>query len=236
MQPWQILDCATSNDGTELVLASRGGEWVIRAGGRMLMSSRTHASEEALATVALERWSAALGRGGRGGERTKVRNVLLGGIGLGYTLRALLDRLDPDAIVVVAELVPEVARWVAGPAADLARRPLEDDRVRLQHGDVLARISEARRAFDLHPPRRGQRPVTSRPPLERGPIRRRRDSAACQGALRKGGVLAVWSAGPDNRYVQRLERAGFAAEAHAVRAGPGAGPRHTILVGVKSAR
>jgi spermidine synthase len=231
VQPWRTFDRAVAKDGTELILACRGEEWVVRAGGRVLMSSRAHASEEALATIALERWSAQPGRGGAG----RVRNVLLGGIGLGYTLRTLLDGVGPEATVVVAELVPEVARWVAGPAAHLARRPLEDPRVRLQVGDVLSRIAEARRAFDLilldvdNGPSPLAHPANADLYGDAG-------IAACHGALRSGGVLAVWSAGPDDRYLQRLERAGFASEAPPVRAGPGAGPRHAILVGVKSIR
>lgn len=236
MQPWTILDRATAPDATELVLARRGSEWVVRAGGRVLMSSRMHASEEALATIALDRWSAERARNARGGRPVAhVRSVLLGGVGLGYTLRALLDAVGPDTTIVVAELVAQVARWVAGPAADLAGRPLEDPRVRLQVGDVLGRIAEARRAYDvlLLDVDNGPSPLAH--PSNAG-LYGDAGVAACHGALRAGGVLAVWSAGPDDRFLQRLDRAGFAAEAHVARAGPGTGPRHTILVGVKSPR
>jgi spermidine synthase len=199
------------------------------------MSSRTHASEEALARVAIERWSAQPGRGGPAAGGARVRSVLLGGIGLGYTLRALLDAVGPDTTVVVTELVPEVARWVSGPAAGLAGRPLDDARVRLQVGDVGGRIAESRRAYDLIllDVDNGPSPVAHR---ANGDLYGDAGIAACHGALRAGGVLAVWSAGPDDRYLKRLEHAGFAANAQLVRAGPGSGPRHAILVGVKPAR
>ena len=138
MQPWETVDRAKVAGGTELVLARRGDEWVVRNDGRVLMSSRQHGSEDALAMLALERVVRP------GGART----VLIGGLGLGYTLRATLDRVGPEARAVVAEISPELVAWNRGPVAHLAGRPLDDPRTRLQVGDVVARIAEATGAFD----------------------------------------------------------------------------------------
>jgi spermidine synthase len=223
MQPWETVDRARAPDGTELVLARRGEEWVVRAGGRVLMSSRMHGSEEALAEIALR----------RAAER---RTVLLGGLGLGYTLRATLDRVPTDARVILAELVPELVAWNRGPVAHLAGRPLDDPRVRLQVGDVGGRIREATKAFDAilldldNSPASLVLPANDRLYGDAG-VR------ACRDALRPGGVLAVWSAGPEPRYTARLERAGLAVEERVVpgRGAGAGGVKHVIFVGVKAA-
>lgn len=222
MLAWETVDRARAPDGTELALARRGDEWVVRAAGRVLMSSRAHGSEEALAAIGL-------------GRAAHVRTVLLGGLGLGFTLRAALDRAPREARVVVAELSPALVGWVRGPVAHLAGRPLEDPRVRLQVGDVLGRIAEARGAFDA-----------ILLDVDNGPsalahagndrLYGARGVAACRDALRAGGALAVWSAGPDDRYRSRLERAGLHARAEVVPARAGAGVRHVIFVGVKPQR
>ncbi len=221
MQPWEIAGRARAPDGSELVLARRGAEWVVRSGGRILMSSRLHGSEEALAALALERVS-------------RPRTVLVGGLGLGFTLRAALDRLPPDARMVVAELVPEVAEWNRGPVADLAGRPLYDPRVRLQIGDVAGRIGEARGAFDaiLLDVDNGASPIAH---PANGRLYGDAGVRACREALRQGGVLSVWSAGPDDAYLARLSRAGFEAEARVVpaRGGGAAGTRHVIFLATK---
>ena len=218
MQPWEIAGRARAPDGTELVLARRGGEWVVRSGGRILMSSRLHGSEEALATLALERV-------------IRPRTVLIGGLGLGFTLRAALDRIGPEARVVVAELLPEVAEWNRGPVAGLAGRPLDDPRVRLQIGDVAGRIGEARGAFDaiLLDVDNGASPIAH---PANGRLYGDAGVRACREALRQGGVLAVWSAGPDDAYLARLSRAGLEAEARVVpaRGAGAAGARHVIFL------
>ncbi|HTP49811.1 MAG TPA: hypothetical protein VMK42_03850 [Anaeromyxobacteraceae bacterium] len=222
MRPWEIVERARVADGTELVLARRGDEWVVRAGGRVLMSSRQHGSEDALSEMALDRVS-----GRTGGGAT----VLIGGLGLGYTLRAALDRLGPESRAVVAEISPELVAWNRGPLAHLAGRPLEDPRVRLQVGDVAARIDEAHRAFDAvlldvdNSPSSMVLAGNDRLYGERG-VR------SCLEALKYGGVLGVWSAGPDDAYRQRLARAGFQVEARVVPAsGPGSGgARHTLFL------
>jgi spermidine synthase len=158
--------------------------------------------------------------------------VLLGGLGLGFTLRAALERAPADARVVVAELSPALVGWVRGPVAHLAGRPLEDPRVRLQVGDVLARIAEAKGAYDA-----------ILLDVDNGPsalahagndrLYGGRGVRACRDALRAGGALAVWSAGPDERYLSQLERAGLEARAEVVPARGGGGVRHVVFVGVK---
>ena len=225
MLPWEIVDRARVEDGTELVLARRGEEWVVRVGGRVLMSSRQHGSEDALSALALGRLAPR-----QGGERT----VLIGGLGLGYTLRAALDRLGPGARAVVAEISPELVAWNRGPVSHLAGRPLDDPRVRLQVGDVAGRIAEAHGAFDAilldvdNSPSSMVLAGNDRLYGDRGV----RD---CREALRAGGVLAVWSAGPDEAYLERLARAGFEAEARVVPArGAGAGgARHVVFLASK---
>jgi spermidine synthase len=224
VKPWETVGRARAPDGEELVLARRGEEWVVRAAGHVLMSSRTHGSEEALATLALARVS-------------RPRTVVLGGLGLGFTLRAALDRLPADARVVVAELVPALVEWHRGPLADLAGRPLEDRRVRLQLGDVQGRIAEARGAFDAILLDVDNGPSALAHPRNDG-LYGDRGVRACRDALRPGGVLAVWSAGRDERYGARLARAGF--EVHEVtvpaRGAGTRGIRHVIVLAVRPAR
>ncbi|WP_242360993.1 spermidine synthase [Anaeromyxobacter sp. SG17] len=220
MIPWETVDRARAPDGAELVLSRRGEEWSVRAAGRVLMTSRTHGSEEALAAAALARVRA-------------PRNVLVGGLGLGFTLRAALDRLPPGARVVVAELVPALVRWNRGPVAHLAGRPLDDARVHVAEGDVLEHLTAGRGAWDAilldvdNGPSALAHPANDRLYGEAG-VR------ACRDALRAGGALAVWSAGQDPRYVARLGRAGVAAEAIAAPArGDAGGVRHVVIVGVR---
>lgn len=222
MLPWEIVDRARAPDGAELQLARRGEEWVVRAGGRVLMSSRVHGSEEALAALALARLPRA------------PRTVLVGGLGLGFTLRALLDRLPDDARAVVAELVPALVAWNEGPLAHLAGRPLADPRVRLQPRDVLACAAEAERAFDAvlldvdNGPSALAHAANAR-------LYARKGLQALRRALKAGGVLAVWSAGPDERFLERLEAAGFAAELRQVpgRSGTSKGIRHAVFLATR---
>lgn len=224
MLPWQIVDRAAGPDGAEWTLARRGDEWVIRAAGRVLMSSRQHGSEEALAALALARMP-------------RPRAVLVGGLGLGFTLRAALDRLPPDARVVVVELVPALAAWNRDHVGHLAGRPLGDPRTRLQHGDVLGRIAEAKGAYDaiLLDVDNGPSALSD---AANAALYGDRGVRACRDALRTGGALAVWSAGPDERYRARLEAAGLEAELHTVpaRGGTSRGVRHVVFVGRRGAR
>ncbi len=226
MQPWETVDRARVDGGTELVLSRRGDEWVVRNDGRVLMSSRQHGSEDALADLALSRVERA------GGART----VLIGGLGLGYTLRATLDRIGPESRAVVAEISPELVAWNRGPVGHLAGHPLDDPRTRLQVGDVVARIAEAAGAFDAILLDVDNSPSSM---VLRGNDRLygTKGVRACANALSAGGVLAVWSAGPDDPYLERLGRAGLDARAVPVPArGPGGGgARHLIFLGVKKA-
>src|ERR1700691_5268186 len=132
-----LIGQAFSGDDTTLKLVRRGHEYIILANGKSLMSSRMHASEEALATFACER-----------ARRLEEPCVLIGGLGMGFTLRATLDLLPRDATVVVAELVPAVVDWNRGPLGTLARAPLKDKRVRVAIGDVAAVLSSRRDQFD----------------------------------------------------------------------------------------
>jgi len=212
--PWQTLGRARAPDGGELILYQRDGEFVIRVDGRELMSSRAHGSEEEMARRACG---------------SSVRDVLIGGLGLGYTVRAALDSLSADARVVVAEIVPAVVDWNRGPLAHLAGRPLEDPRVSVEVSDV-GRVLRAGRRWD-----------TILLDVDNGPIALTRKGnhalygptglTVAKSALRRGGVLAVWSAHCDEGFVSRLRKAGFSAEAIDVPArGVAGGPMHTIFL------
>ena len=125
MKPWDVIGRARTPDGTELTLTRHTSEYVIKADGRSLMSSRMHGSEDALAELGCAR-----------ARRLANPRVLVGGLGMGFTLRAALDVLPPSAVVVVSELVPEVVEWNRGPLEAVAKRPLKDRRVRIEERDV----------------------------------------------------------------------------------------------------
>ena len=201
MIPWQELGRA-SVPGCEapLVLFQRGHEFVIRTGPHALMSSTAHGSEEALAERACDRIA------GRASAR-----VLIGGLGMGFTLAVALAHLQDTASVVVAELVPTVIEWNRGPLADLAQRPLEDPRVSVHEGDVADVIRSRASEFDAI-----LLDVDNGP---NGLTRKSNDglySAAGLGgafrALRRGGVLGVWSVAPDRAFTRRLQSRNAVAE------------------------
>lgn len=221
MKPWRTIATAKAPDGAELTLARRDDEWVVRAAGRTLMSSRQHASEEALATLAL-------------GRASRRRRILVGGLGFGFTLRAVLDRVPVDAVVEVAELVPAVIAWNREHLSHLAGRPLDDRRVVLVEGSVTPRLRAARGRWDvvLLDVDNGPAAVAH---AENDSLYGVAGIAACHGALAEDGVLGVWSAAPDPRFLNRLGQNGFSAEAVEVGGrGPGSGgPRHVIFLGVK---
>lgn len=219
MKPWELLGQTRAPDGTELALTRRGGEHVILAGGRSLMSSRMHGSEEALAAFACR------------GVRTLDRPcILVGGLGMGFTLRATLDLLPPDATVIVAELVPGVVEWNRGPLGPLAGHPLKDTRVVVEVDDVAVTLRSSSRRFDavLLDVDNGPAAFTA---SHNTALYDDRGLAAARGALTVGGVLAVWSAWEDRRFEQRLRYAGFTVVVERVRGRlKKGGPRHTIFL------
>jgi spermidine synthase len=220
MIPWEFLDSApVPGSGEARRLYKRGAEFSIRVTGRELMNSRVHVSEGAVAEFACVRLA----------ERPRPR-VHIGGLGMGYTLAAALHRLGAEATVIVAECVPAVVAWNRGLLADLAGRPLEDDRVTVREVDVAQLLKAGPQGFDAivldvdNGPqgltRKGNDWLYGRAGLD----------AACA-ALRPKGVLAVWSAVPDRLFVQRLRRVGFEVDDVRVRArGSRGGRPHTIWI------
>jgi len=218
----ELLGETRTPDGTDMKLMRHTTEYIILANGKSLMSSRMHGSEEALATFACRR------------VRTLERPcVLLGGLGMGFTLRATLDFLPSDAVVVVAELVPAVVEWNRGPLGPLAGHPLKDKRVRVDVGDVAATLRSGPGRFDAVLLDVDNGPAAFTAPENAG-LYDDRGLAAAHAALKIGGVLAVWSARDDRKFEQRLRYAGFSVEVERVRGRlKKGGPRHTIFLGHK---
>jgi len=220
MQPLELLGETTTPDGTTMSLTRRGHELIILANGKPLMSSRMHGSEEALASF------------GCAHVRTlDAPHVLVGGLGMGFTLRATLDVLPADAVVTIAELVPAVVEWNRGPLASLAKAPLTDRRVRVEVRDVGDVLRAAQATFDavLLDVDNGPAAFTD---TGNSSLYGDRGLAAIKAALAPGGTLAVWSAWDDRRFEQRLKYAGFRVDVQRVRARlKQGGPRHTIFLG-----
>lgn len=216
MIPWELLDSAPVPGGGMLHLYRRGGEFSIRVGRDELMNSRTHGSEDRLAEAACA------GLAGRAPP-----HVLIGGLGMGFTLAAALRRLGPDAGVTVAELVPAVVEWNRGPLGAPSGHPLNDARVTVHEGDVGALLRTRVPAYDaiLLDVDNGPEGLTRR---ENDWLYGLEGLRAARAALRPGGVLAVWSATPDRRFHARLRQAGFAVEELRVRAHRNRGARHVI--------
>ena len=223
MKPFELLGQTLSPDGTVLKLIRRGDEYIILADGAILMSSRMHGSEEALATFACHR------------VRTLEQpSVLIGGLGMGFTLRATLDLLSPDATVVVAELVPAVVEWNRGTLGSLAGHPLKDKRVRVETGDVAVTLTSYLGQFDavLLDVDNGPTAFTA---SNNAGLYDNRGIAAARAALKMEGVLAVWAAREDRRFQQRLRHGGFDVQMHRVRGRlKEGGPRHIIFLSDKS--
>jgi len=217
--PWQELGRARAPDGGELVLRQRGGDYEIRVDGFDLMSNRAHGSEEELARLACAHVTAA-----------EAPRVLVGGLGMGYTLRATLDVLPPGAQVVVAEIVPAVVEWNRGPLAPLAGCPLDDPRSAVHVGDVGALLRTTTVRFDaimLDVDNGPQSLVRKGNQLLYSPV----GLQTTKNALRRGGMLAVWSSDRSSTFETRLRKAGFAARSVDVPArGKAGGPKHTIFL------
>jgi len=199
MIPWKLLDSAPvpASDAV-LRLYQRGAEFSIRVDSRELMNSRVHGSEDKLAELACARIA----------DRRRPR-LLIGGLGMGYTLAAALHRLGPGAQVVVAELVPAVVAWNRGPLAHLAGRPLQDHRVTVREVDVIRSLEEGPQCYDAVVLDVDNGPASLTVQSNDRLYARAGLDAACA-ALRPKGVLAIWSVGPDRPFTQRLRRVGFA--------------------------
>lgn len=222
MTPRELIDVAQVPGGEPLRLFKRGGDFMIVLERNELMSSRMSGSEEALAelTLARLRWPA-------------TAELLIGGYGMGFTLRKALAGLGPEGRCTVAELVPGIIEWARGPMAEMTAGCLDDPRTHIVIEDVAAVIRQGRGAYDaiLLDVDNGPDGLTR---LDNDRLYTMRGLEQARMALRAGGVLAVWSAAPDERFRRRMSDAGFAVEEVAVRARQnGKGPRHVIWFGVK---
>ncbi len=219
MQAAREIDRTTTPDGETLTLLEHAGDHIVRVGGLTLMSSAEHHSEEQMAEVACARLA----------DRATAC-VLVGGLGMGYTLRAVLDRVRADATVVVAELLPAVVEWNRGPLAPLAGHPLADPRVQVEICDVVDHLAARPVPYDaiLLDVDNGPEPLTtdSNERLYGGPGLER-----VRAALSPGGVVVVWSAFACPPFVESLKRARLAPDVVRARARRGKGPMHTLYVG-----
>jgi spermidine synthase len=199
MTPWILIERSETPDGTRIELMRRGEQFSIRANGEMLMNSNLHGSEEALAEIAL----AALDVRARSAAR-----VLVGGLGCGYTLAAALSRLGPDASVSVAEIAPAVVRWNRDVLGQLTGKPLDDRRVNVLETDICDLFRSRRHIFDavLLDVDNGPRAVARK---SNGWLYTPAGLAAIRAALNPGGVLAIWSAGPEVGFSDQMRAAGF---------------------------
>ena len=222
MIAWLLLDTADVPGGGELRLWRRGSEFSIRLGQNELMNSRVSGSEEALAAIAC--------------AEIKIRErpmILIGGLGMGFTLRAALAELGAEAGIVVAELVPAVLAWARGPMAEIFDNSLADPRVSIREVDVGHLIRSGRSTFDAivldvdNGPEALTRQANDRLYDAKG-------LKAARTALRPGGVLALWSSGPDPDFTQRLRKVGFAVDERLVSAHGGrGGARHVIWMATR---
>jgi spermidine synthase len=224
MTPWILLDSAqVPGNSAELRLYQRNDEFSIKITGcGELMNSRVHGSEDALAEHTCARLV----------NRTTPR-LLIGGLGMGFTLAAALKHLGNQAQVEVAELIPAVVTWNKGPLGEQSGQPLRDPRVTVIEKDVALLLKAAEQTYDAI-----LLDVDNGP---EGLTRKENDwlysinglSETCA-ALRPGGVLAVWSAGPDNTFAQRLRKTGFETDEIRVRAHGSKGARHTIWFALRN--
>ncbi|MFO1117524.1 MAG: spermidine synthase [Beijerinckiaceae bacterium] len=226
MIPWVLIDTATIPGAPgKLRLMQRGAEFSIRLDDNELMSSRLSGSEQALATLTCERLA-----------NVSRARVLIGGLGMGFTLRAAQSILGADAEIIVAELLPAVVAWARGPMTQVYGASLNDARVDIRETDVGALIRQGVAQYDA-----------ILLDVDNGPdgLTRQGNDAlytssglrAAHKALRPGGVLAVWSSGPDATFTKRLRNAAFLVTENSVRAnGKRGGARHVIWIATRPAR
>ena len=218
MRHWILLDEAPI-PGTDNALALYQGKddfFIKLKGGQELMNSRKHGSEDALGALPCERL-----------KHPDSARVLIGGLGMGFTLAAALAAVGPGAEVTVAELIAEVVEWNRGPLGERSGRPLDDPRTRVYIGDVAKLLRRSRQHFDV-----------IALDVDNGPEGLTRDSndwlyslagiAVAQQALRPGGILAYWSAGSDRDFSDALRCCGLEVEEVTVRAQGNKGARHTL--------
>ncbi len=223
MKAWTTLASAPGLEGQQLLLQERDGVFVVRSGGRELMSSAHHHSEEAMSRIGLE------------GVRASRPVVLIGGLGLGYTLRAALDAMPAGGRAVVAEISPAIVEWNRTFVAELAGRPLEDPRVEVAVDDVAEVMRRTPGGFDCI-----LLDVDNGPSAMSAQRNQRLFEAhgvsVIKAALRPGGVVVIWSAGPDAKLVKLMGQAGLEphVERSAARPGASATP-HVLFVGKLSA-
>ncbi|MCD6352766.1 MAG: hypothetical protein J7M06_00945 [Proteobacteria bacterium] len=218
MIPWEEIDRAkVSGHEGDVILLKRGTEFSIRTAGTELMNSRRHGSEDALAELTCRRI-----------KRKSGRRILIGGLGMGYTLAAALEQSEPDTLITVSELIPAVVRWNREHLGHLAGMPLDDPRVSVEEEDVAETISKRKSAWDAI-----LLDVDNGPDgLTRKANERLYDKSGLKtsfSALRHRGILAVWSSGADEAFTRRLKQGGFQTETVTVPVHKsGKGGRHTI--------
>jgi spermidine synthase len=234
VKPVEVLGQQLAPDRTLLKLIRRGDEYSILADNQLLMSSRMHSSEEALATLACEN-----------ARSLAAPSILVGGLGMGFTLRAALDQLPRQARVVVAELLPAVVEWNRGPHGPLgalAGYPLHDPRVCVEIADVAVVVRGHPEHFDAILLDVDNGPAAFTAP-QNSALYDAHGIAAAFAALKPTGTLAVWSAREDDHFAHRLRQANFVVRVEAVRARAGGaatkkgrnrGPRHSIFLARKS--
>ena len=222
MKPVRLLASATTPDGTPLTLHEHDGARSIRVGGVELMSTRQHHSEERLAELAC----AGLG------DRPRAA-VLIGGLGLGFTLRETLRHVAADATVVVAALMPAVIAWNRDPAHSLAADVIDEPRVEVIAGDVADVLAASSARFDaiMLDVDNGASGLTAK---ANDRLYSAKGLGTARAALRPRGRLAIWSADADPRFAARLEQAGFTVDAVKARTHPTGGSWNTIFVGTRS--
>ena len=224
MDSWTIIERTTvPGSDTELTLLRCNDDFAIRIAGTPgdLMNSRQHHSEEALAELACARLGA-----------VDDARVLIGGLGMGFTLAAALRCVPRSAEVIVAELVPGVVDWNRGLLGQCAGRPVDDGRTRVHPGDVAELIKHPAAKFDaiLLDVDNGPEAMTA---ADNAWLYSSAGLRRIYAALRPEGIAAIWSARADRRFEERLQKAGFEVQRRTVRARPGKGSRHTIFVAGK---
>ncbi len=218
MRHWELLGTAPipGTDDSMHLYKGKDDFSIKLKGGYELMNTRKHGSEDALGQLPCQRL-----------KNTRSAQVLVGGLGMGFTLAAVLAEVGPEAVVTVAELVPEVVEWNRGPLGEASGYPLNDPRVRVHPGDVGRLLRASRNTFDVI-----ALDVDNGPAGLTAKANDRLYSIdginAAQEALRPGGILAYWSAAPDRTFNERLRRCGFDVEEVRVFAHGSKGTRHVI--------